>query len=260
MNRILVIIPIFGKEDMTRKCIEKTLNNSGCDIDILVVDDGSKKPFKYDSDKNVYVLRLGVNGGFTNAINRGILWAGMMYEYIHLLNNDTEPKQKFLKVLVDRMDKDDSIGIIGSARLHANNNVELYGADLLRGYQMTTTMKDLTKEVIECDWIPFCSVLLRFSMIREIGLLDKHMKNHCSDNDYCFRAKQADYKVMLDTNSIVLHHHSVTVKEHKIVPESDQKVFLEKFANLWYAQLMKRLPLDAEFETYGQLKFEVITK
>ena len=97
-------------------------------------------------------------------------------------------------------------------------------------------------------------------MVREIGLLDKRMRNHCSDTDYCFRAKFADWKVMLSPKSIVVHHLSVTTTSLGIVVDDDQKVMLEKLAGLDQQKLMASMPLDGEAKTWGQLEFSVVKR
>ena len=95
MKKILVIIPMYGEEEYTRKCIDFCIKHAGIVHDLLVVDDGSPIPF---SDERIPTLRIDKNGGYTPAVNQGILYAQeRMYEYVLLLNNDTEAEPNFLK-------------------------------------------------------------------------------------------------------------------------------------------------------------------
>ena len=260
MSNICVIIPMYGKEEYTRRCVDLVQSNAGVPVTTLVVDDGSEVLFKHDS---AYVLRLDKNSGFTNATNQGILWCNDDFDYVLTLNNDTEPEENFVKELLACMESDTTIGIACSVRRHPNKkgeNMELCGSDLIRGYQYFTDGKSLPKHPIECNWIPICSGLLRMSMIREIGLLDKRFRNHCSDSSYCLWAKINHWKVMLVPTSIVTHHGSITTMANNIVVDTDQRLFLEKLAGLDYAQIMAHMPLDAEAKTYGKLTFEVYKK
>jgi|GEM_PF-4598239 len=259
MKRVCVVVPMYGQEEYTRKCIELTYKNAGIDVDILVVDDGSPEVFRND---NVTVIRLHPNSGFTNATNQGILWAQERgYEFVHLLNNDTEPYPDFIKLLLDEMEKDSNIAIASSVRLYPPQGlVELYGLDLLRGYQAVTKIENLTGDVIECNWVPICSSLVRMDAIRYLGLLDKRMRTHSSDLDFCIRAKIHGYKIIVVVASRVIHHHEVTTKANKITPEKDQMVLLEKLAGLHYAEFMKKIPLDGENKTYGKLDFTIYQK
>ncbi len=262
--RILIVIPMFGKTEYTQKCVDITTLNygTGYPIEILVVDDGSHEPY---INPKINVLRLEENSGFTNAVNQGILWGRDRFDYILLLNNDTEPEPGFLKELVDVMEADESIGIAGSVRRHPNREpqcIELCGSDLIRGYQYFTDQKtlDLAPGPIDCNWIPLCSGLLRMSMIRDIGLLDKKFRNHCSDSSYCLYAKIRGWKVMMVPRSVVVHHLSITTTANNVMVDDDQRKFLEQLAGLEYAKMMLAMPLDGEKKTYGKLTFEVYQK
>ena len=262
--RILVVIPQFGKEEYTNACVEATTLNygTGYPIEILVVDDGSPKPYV---NPKINVLRLDENSGFTAASNAGILWGRDRFDYVLLLNNDTLPESGFLKELVDVMEADETIGIAASVRRHPNREpecIELCGSDLIRGYQYFTNQEklDAAPPAIDCNWIPLCSGLLRMSMVREIGLLNKKFRNHCSDSEYCLRAKINYWKVMMCMRSVVVHHLSITTTANNVMVDDDQRLFLEQLAGLDYAKMMVAMPLDGEAKSYGRLTFEVYTK
>lgn len=251
---------MFGKADMTSRCVDLVIENSGVSCDILVVDDGSPEPFY---DDRINVLRLDKNSGFTSAVNNGIVWCSDLYEYLMLLNNDTEPEPNFIKYLLDVLENEPVVGIASSSRIHKKDDgsafIENYGLDLVRGHQLVSD-KDLEDNVIYVDWLPTCSSLIRMSMIREIGLLDKQFRNHCSDSEYCVRANMNGWNVALVPKSRVLHHWSQTTQENSIDPSEDQNKFIAKLAGLKYAELMKRVPLDCDRKIYGQLQFMTYTK
>lgn len=266
MKKVCVIIPMFGKEQYTRKCIALTLKNAGIPVDILVVDDGS--PERFEDDGDIYIVRLEKNTGFSNAANQGIIQAQKMnYEYVHVLNNDTEPHPGFLKPLLDHMERNPEVGIASSARKLVTDspyNIELFGQDLIRGHQRVSDGKNLP-DVIPVRWVALASAMYRMDMLREIGLFDKRMINWCSDNDICLRAGFAGWKVVLIPESLVLHHHQVTTGKtvgtpaEKMVIE-DQRVFLEKLAGYQYSELLNEMPLDWERKTYGRLTFNVVER
>jgi len=257
-----VIIPMYDKEEYTRRCIELVKQNHGLSDDvslsILVVDDGSKKPF---IEPSVDVLRLEENSGFTNATNQGILSAQYRnLDYVLLLNNDTEPEPDFISELLKVSESHPKIGISASVRLHPsrpNEPVELCGSDLIRGFQYFTELDRLPDTAIPCNWLPLCSALLRMDMIRDIGLLDNKYRNHCSDSSYCLVAKIRHWEVMMVPKSRVIHHLSVTTSANNVLVDADQRLFLEQLAGLDYQKIMNSMPLDGEAKTYGRLSFEV---
>ena len=259
MSRVLVIIPAYGFPEMTRECIKLCRENAGIEHDILVVDDGSPEPLK---DMGEEILRLESNGGFTNAINQGILHGKDSYDYFQILCNDTKPCKDFLKHLVDVADNDESVAVCGSSRTHTDENgknyIEHYGADLVRGHTWVTQFD--IKELIKCVWIPFCSVLLRATALRYIGLLDSRMRNYSSDNDYCVRANIQGYKVILVPYSKVYHYHEVTTTSLNIQGHEDNRLFLEKISGLKNQEILVQLPLDSSQESWGKLTFIVYKK
>ena len=262
MPNVCVIIPMYNFNGMTTTAIDFCIKNAGIEHDIIVVDDYSIHPFE---DSRVKVLRNDKNMGFTYSINRGILECDNKYDYIMILNNDTEAYPDFLKNLVTAMEAYPIVGIAGSTRYVPKNGAgtyELYGADWIRG---CSNLSDKQLDgVIECCWVTFCCVLLRNSVIREIGLLDKRMRNYCSDNDYCARVVQAGYKVIVVNNSVVLHYRGTTITDHEEILKpfikSDQKVFLEKLSGLQWQKLLMQLPLDVAQNIWGRLSFDTYKK
>ena len=252
-------MPAYGFPKMTKECVEAVKKNAGMDIDILVVDDGSKEPYK---DDTINVLRINENTGFTNATNQGMLWCGVRYKYLLFLNNDIFPKPNFVKILYDYMEKDYVTGIASSTRftyVDGKKQYIGYGMDLIRGIQ-SMTYECESDEVFYCDWVPTCSCLIRMDMIRYIGILDRQFHQHCSDSEYCIRANQNGWNVVLMTKSQVEHKHQTTIQHIGIEPYTDQKKFIRKLAGVKYQELMNRLPLDIEMKTWGRVTFEKYKK
>lgn len=256
-TKCCVIIPMYGKAEYTRKCVEMTRLNAGIPVDIVVVDDGSPEPYV---DSSIQVIRLDKNSGYTNAVNQGIIWCNNRYEYVCLLNNDTEPKKDFLKIMVELADSDETIGIVSPARIENRSGiffVELEQLDILRGFHRTILLKDLKEELIDCKAVAGNCYLIPTRVIAEIGLLDKSMTTFCTDTDYGFRVILAGYRIVITTKSLIRHHRSITIKEHNLDADSDMKKFLEKYSGYSLAKLLSSMPLDSEQKTYGKLVFEI---
>jgi len=263
LKNICIVIPMYGKAELTNKCIDFCRANAGIEHDIIVVDDGSPEPYVHPG---VNVIRLDKNSGFTAATNAGILWCGDRYKYIHLLNNDTEPCENFLKILYDVLEENEVIGIAGSSRIveHEGRRVyELVAVDLVSGYHSyTDSIKELPA-LIHAYWFPLCSALVRHSLVREIGLLDKRMRTWCSDNDYCVRANFAGHNTTLVPASQVYHiHQATTGKAPSAGIKKDQDALMHKIMNVDYAVLMDKMPLDSGsgVQTWGKPDFKVYKK
>lgn len=275
MKNICIVIPMFGKPELTDRCIEFCNENAGVPHDIIVVDDCSGEPYVVDKEKllpdqewthGLSVLRLPENQGFTGAANAGILWCGDRYAYIHLMNNDTEARENFLKILYDVLEKEAGIGIAGSARIvqHEDKNVyELVAADLVSGFHTFVDEAGHKKlpELIHAHWFPLCSAMIRHELIREIGLLDKRMRMWCSDNDFCVRANFAGWNTTLVPASVVYHiHQATTGKVLGSKVKEDQDILMRKIMNVDYAVLCDKMPLDSGSKTWGKVDFKVYRK
>lgn len=253
---------MYGFPEMTKKCVDYTIKNAGIEHDILVVDDGSPESFQ---DDRVFIKRLDKNLGFTGATNAGIEWAlEGKYDYVLLLNNDTEPEPDFMKLLLEVLQKDPEIGIAGSARIiygEEETLIENFGIDLISGYQ-AYTKNDLDKEIIYVAWLPVCSALIPTEVIRYVGLLDRRMRIYCSDNDYCIRAQQLGYRIALVPKSKIKHFHQHTTRYLKLWDDAtrDQKILLEKLSCHLQRQLMENYPLSWSDKSWGRLEFFVYTK
>lgn len=254
---------MYGFADITKKCIDYTIKNAGGELDILVVDDGSPEPF---IDDRVHVLRLEENSGYTNATNKGIIWAMKQnYDYVLLLNNDTEPEPDFVKYLLEALHKEPNLGIVGSARIIYDDKgkglIENFGIDLISGYQAYSNT-DLDKEIIHVAWLPVCSALIPMDVIRQVGLLDKRMKIYCSDNDYCIRAQQLGYTVGLVPKSKVKHFHQTTTRSIGCYDQAakDQIILLDKLSCRLQRQLLELHPISWNENSWGKLEFTAYTK
>jgi len=258
MKRLAIVIPMYNFPEMTHECIDTVLQNAEMDIDIVVVDDGSTVPYV---DKRVSVVRHDENKGFTAAMNTGIIWCDNRYEYVMSLNNDTLPEKGWLKPLIDALDKDKTIAIAGSTKIVKRDpyTVENVAADLLFGWHMYTT-EDVNHEIVYCVWFGLTSAIMRSSVIREVGLWDKRFRNHCSDNEFCYRCIMAGYRIALIPKSKVFHLHEVTTRHSKVSTQDDQIKLFDKIRGVYMQQILDSLPLDHKEGTWGRLKMEIYKK
>ena len=175
-----------------------------------------------------------------------------------LLNNDTKPQKDFLKILWDDMQLDLDIGIACSTRVNNSEKftMAMEGCDLTTGSVQCTT-EDID-EVRPAVFVPFCSVLMRKEMVERIGLLDRRMRNYCSDNDYCLRAVLDGWQVIVDCKSRVIHYQSVSVHAAKADVKlwDDQKAFAYKHFGPLMNEILDIIPINYELNKYGKLGFK----
>ena len=90
MIKVSVIIPVYNVEDYIEQCIESVINQTLKEIEIIIVNDGTKdnsikKIEKYLSDSRVILINK-ENGGASSARNAGLKIA--KGEYISFIDSD----------------------------------------------------------------------------------------------------------------------------------------------------------------------------
>ena len=152
------------------------------------------------------------NRGFPAAVNQGLKIA--IGEYVVLLNNDTVVTTEWLKRLLDVLESDDRIGLVGPC----SNNVS--GAQMVPvSYHDMAALdgfawdwgKRFEGVIEETDrLIGFCLGIKR-SVIDQIGLLDERFGIGCfEDDDLCLRALQAGWRAVISRSAFVHHYGNRT--------------------------------------------------
>jgi GT2 family glycosyltransferase len=154
------------------------------------------------------IVRLESNLGFAGGNQEGVRFA--KGQYFALLNNDTEPDEKWLEELVKTMDSDLRIGVCASKLMVYNSNRIDSAGD---GY--TTTLKGLKhgegEESNKFNEQKFVfgacagAALYRREMLEQIGFLDENFFLIHEDTDLNFRAQLASWKVLYVPTAIVYH-------------------------------------------------------
>ena len=151
------------------------------------------------------------NRGFTggnNLLIRPALESADPPEYVLLLNADTIVLEHALDTLVQFMDDHPEAGIAGSQLLSPKGEVQASPfrfqnalSELDRGLRLGIVSKLLSpgcaaRPTTAClaDWVSGASMILRRSMLDQIGLLDEGLYTYFDDIDICLRARAQDGK------------------------------------------------------------------
>lgn len=104
MTKITVIIPIFNGEEYIQSCVEKLLNQTLSDFEIILINDGSTDGTKKicdelkEKDFRIKVIHQD-NSGVSNARNKGIKSA--LGEYLCFIDCDDDIDYDYLELLYD---------------------------------------------------------------------------------------------------------------------------------------------------------------
>lgn len=102
MKKISVIVPVYNVQDYIIECLTSILNQTIKEIEIIIVNDGSKDKsiekiqYLVEKNENIFVLHK-ENGGLSSARNEGLKYA--TGEYIIFIDSDDFIQSDFLERL-----------------------------------------------------------------------------------------------------------------------------------------------------------------
>jgi N-acetylglucosaminyl-diphospho-decaprenol L-rhamnosyltransferase len=235
-----VVIVNWNTRDLLRECLTSLAASDLAIIRrVIVVDnastDGSAGMVRAEFP-SVEVIDNPVNGGFSQANNLGLKVLGfgaaerdahplMLPRYALLLNPDTVLPPDALRLMIERMDSEPEIGIMGPRLVMRNGKLDLAcrrsfptpeislwrmtglsklfpKSRLFGRYNMTYLDEHLETEV---DCVVGAFMLVRREAIEQVGLLDEAFWMYGEDIDWAFRIKQAGWKVLYYPRVTVLH-------------------------------------------------------
>lgn len=108
---VSVVIPSYNHQQYIGKAIESVLNQSYPNIELIIIDDGSKdcsiEVIQSYTDSRITVVKQ-ENSGAHNAINRGLQMA--KGDYLAILNSDDIFSSRRFEVMVHEMKKNPEVG------------------------------------------------------------------------------------------------------------------------------------------------------
>jgi len=245
---VSIIIPVYNEWEYTYKCLVSILKHTkDIEYEVIIADDVSTDNTINISKiiKNVNVVRNKHNLKFLRNCNSAAKYA--KGKYIHLLNNDVQVQKNWLSSLVDLIESDESIGMVGSKLVYPNGRQQEAGCivwndgsawNFGRLQDPEASEYNYVKEV---DYISGASIMIRRKLWEEIGGLDdRYAPAYCEDADLAFEIRKHGYKVLLQPKSVIIHFEGIShgtdinhgIKQYQVV---NKKKFQEK----WKEELEK---------------------
>ena len=224
-----IIVCVHNALDDVRCCLESISKTRNASLHkLIIVDDGSGNPtekyLNHFSDVMPYceLYRNDVAQGYSKAANRGL--AASTGELMILLNSDTIATHDWVEKLSDAVFSTPGAGIVGPL----SNAASYQSIPEYRGSGGQTAINrlasDLTPEDMNlyCErWtrahilprVPlihgFCFCITR-QVIDQIGYFDEtnFPKGYGEENDYCFRAADAGFGLVVATHTYIFHAKS----------------------------------------------------
>jgi GT2 family glycosyltransferase len=232
MVDLSIVILSWNVRDLLRQCLESvasgrplSANHPLLVTEIIVVDNAS-------SDGSVEMVRAEfaavrlianqTNRGYTGGNNDGI--AAATGRYVMILNPDTRVLDDALAAMVAYADAHLDVGVVGPQLLNPDGSVQssrrrfptlmtglfestwlqpLAPRDVLRRYYVLDRPDDTIQEV---DWLFGACFLVRRKVIQQVGTLDEDFFMYSEEMDWCYRMRQAGWKVVYLPEAQVIHY------------------------------------------------------
>ncbi len=220
---VSIVIPVYNQWAYTQACLGSLTEHTRVRYEVVVVDnassDGTGEHLRQrdGDDGRLRVIANATNEGFTIAANQGM--RACEGDFVVLLNNDTTVTSGWLEGLLHVAGSDDGIGIVGPKILSPETGmIQTIGGLIFRkggvqappGQGMPPDAPGL-QHPFDVQYAEGSCMLIKRSVIDAIGYLDETFAPaYYEDTDYCFRAREAGFRVMYSPYSQIWHHSAVT--------------------------------------------------
>lgn len=249
---VSIIIPVYMNNytlfHYTGNCIGSIREHTNIEkYEIVIVDNGS--PIKPPSLHSYYahrVIQNDQNLGVTKAWNQGI--RASVGEYICLMNNDVQVFDGWLETMKNSLDN---------------------GLDLVMAHPMYSLTEPFARAVESSsaqrgmkhfDDIPggkdFSCVMMKRSLLDEMGLFDEYFFTYCSDIDFLKRLDIAGkkYRIVPAYTSHISDATGFSIESTPDIMNEDSRRFKEKWESK--QEFINLTPKDIE----GDFKFKILIR
>ena len=197
------------------------------EADIIVADNGSTDDsvaFMRERYPQIQLILLNKNYGFADGYNKAFEQLNaqeypIKYDYYVLLNSDVECTPHWVEPIVEMMESMPDVAIAQPKLLMydqcdtfeyaggAGGFIDSYGYPFCRGRLFSTLEKDHGQYDDPCDifWATGAAMFVRASVWHQLGGLDGNFFAHMEEIDFCWRTKNAGYRVRYCPQSVLFH-------------------------------------------------------
>jgi len=225
-SRLSVLIVNYNGGAIVRQCLASLWPQLRAGWEVALVDNASPDRSAnglQDAFPCLSVIRNTRNVGFARANNQAIpLTTG---DYVLLLNPDVAVTPGALETALAYMDANPDVSILGPRILLPDGRLDpaahrSFKTPATYLYRMSGLSRRFPRHrtfgryylsyldenaIADVDSVVGAFLLIRRSVIDEIGLLDERFFMYCEDEDWCWRAKQAGGRVVYHPG-VVVHH------------------------------------------------------
>lgn len=243
---VSIVIPVYNEYETTLSCLQSIKSNTDSneiEYQIIIADDASTDQTCAISEyvSGIQVIRNKENLGFLKNCNNALNQTNS--DYILLLNNDTNVQQGWLSELLEHLQSDNSIGVVGPKFVYPDGRLQEAGGIIFgdgSGWNYGRfDSPDLPQYNFyrEVDYISGACLLFSNKLWKTVGGFDTQFTPaYYEDTDFCFQVRDLGYKVKYVPTSVVVHFEGVShgsdegsgIKKYQV---RNKEIFLKKWQN-----------------------------
>lgn len=253
MSRISVVIPNYKGKKYLKNCIESVKRSTSLDLDIIIVDNGSKDGTMEEVQQSypeINCICLDKNYGFCKAVNIGI--SQSKSPYIFLLNNDTIVCNGAVDALLNTMESDKRIFSVEAKMIqyHERDKIDSAGTYYNALGWAFARGKDrrISRYTKRTESFAACggAALYRRDVFDKIGFFDESHFAYLEDIDIGYRARVHGYHNVFEPAAEILHVGSAAsgsrYNEFKVRISARNNLYL-LYKNMPAVQIVINFPL-----------------
>lgn len=216
-----IIIPTYENEDYTIACLE-SIKKYTDSYRVIWVDNASKDRSNVEraiSDMPHLSIVMPKNEGFVSAVNKGLDVSDA--PYVCLLNNDTVVSERWLEKLINTLQKDPKLGIVGPltmpdpvghGMMDSHHSLSLHNTIVPN--QLFMSMDEINRYLethysgLTCatPFVAFLCAVIKREVIDKVGFLDVNYEmGMWDDNDYNIATRNLGYKTEFAIDTCIYH-------------------------------------------------------
>jgi GT2 family glycosyltransferase len=218
---LAIVLVCWNNLDYLEPCL-RSLYDSGLrsTFEVVAVDNGStdgSQEMLRAKFPNVLIIQNERNEGLGKASNQGI--EATQGRYVLLLNNDTIVNGSSFDAMVEFMDEHPEAGGVGGRLLNPDGSFQAAGnrfPSLQEEFLIATRLGTLiwpgypdrgyADRVERVDWIGSACLLLRRTVLDQVGLLDENFFIYGDEADLQYRFKKAGWPVYYMPTVTTIHY------------------------------------------------------
>ena len=199
-----IIIVNYNTADMLVRCLHSIRSQSFNNPEVIVVDNASQDnslEVTQGSLPWVKVIANKQNLGFAKANNQALKISNG--KYIYFLNPDTEVKEGAFDAIIEFMESNPEVGLAGTRIVNPDGSSQ---SSIERRYPgQRYSRGELSGLNGDIAWVLGASMIVRRSVIRDIGGFDQRFFIYGEDLDLCLSVRRAGWTIGYISNAVAVH-------------------------------------------------------